>query len=85
MFSRLASVLSDVLTIVVAKKKHSSLGNPAAVDKEGLLLDIDVQLADKDPPTHEDRQRDVDQFFDTPVEKTIDGKKKRLCACKLCP
>ncbi|KAN0118457.1 hypothetical protein V8E52_005187, partial [Russula decolorans] len=58
---------------------------PVAVDEEGLLLDVDVQLADKDPPTHEDKRRDVDQFFHTLVEKEIGGKKRKQCTCKLCP
>jgi hypothetical protein len=78
-------VICLVLIIVVAKKKRGSLGNPVAVDEEGLLLDVEVQQTDKDPPTHEDKRRDVDQFFHAPVEKEIDGKKKCVCACKLCP
>jgi hypothetical protein len=69
----------------IAKKKHGSLGNPVAVDEEGLLLDVDVQLADKDPPMREDKWRDVNQFFHAPVEKEIGGKKKKQCICKLCP
>jgi hypothetical protein len=73
-----------VLIIIVAKKKHNSLGNPVAVDEEGLLLDVDVQLADKNPSTCEDKRRDVDQFFHASVEKEIGGKKKRQCVCKLC-
>ncbi|KAN0105653.1 hypothetical protein V8E52_010828 [Russula decolorans] len=68
-----------------SKKKHGSLGNPVAVDEEGLLLDVNVQLADKDPPMREDKWRDVNQFFHAPVEKEIGGKKKKQCICKLCP
>jgi hypothetical protein len=48
-------------------------------------LDVDVQLADKDPPMHEDKRRDVDQFFHILVEKEIGGKKRKQCTCKLCP
>jgi hypothetical protein len=73
-----------VLIIVIAKKKHTSLGNPVAVDDKGLLLDVEVQQTDKDPPTHEDKRRDIDQFFHPPEEKDIGGKKKKLCICKLC-
>ena len=55
------------------------------VDDEGLLLDVDIQPIDKDPPTREDKRRDVDQFFHASVEKESGGKKRKHCVCKLCP
>jgi hypothetical protein len=78
-------IICLVLIIIIAKKKHGSLGNPLAVDEEGLLLDVEVQMVDKDPPTREDKRRDVDQFFHPPVDKEIDGKIKKMCLCKVCP
>lgn len=78
-------VICLVLIIVVAKKKHGSLGNPVAIDEEGLLLDVEVQQTNESQSTREDKRRDVDQFFHAPVEKEIGGKKKRFCLCKLCP
>lgn len=77
-------IIGSILIIVIAKKKHGSLGNLAAVDDEGSLLDVEVQQTDKDPSTREDKRHNVDQFFHTLVEKDIGGKKKMLCACKLC-
>ena len=85
-FSNMPSII--ILIIVVAKKKHSLLGNPGAVNKDGLLLDIDVQdlqVTNKDLPTREDKRHDVDNFFHAPVEKEIGGRKRKLCICKLSP
>ena len=72
-------------TIITAKWTHSSLGNPKEVDDEGFLMDVDVQQIDEDVPSREDKRRDVDNFFQPPVEKTVNGKTKKYCICKLCP
>jgi hypothetical protein len=74
-----------ILNIVIAKQTHASLGNPKEVDDEGFLMDVDVQTIDEDPPSREDKRRDVDHFFKSPVEKSVNGKVKRYCICKLCP
>ena len=73
-----------VLIVIVAKKKHGSLGNPVAVDDEGLLLDVEVQQTDIGLPTCEEKRHNVDHFFHAPVEKVVGEKKKKLCVCKLC-
>ena len=64
---------------------RTSLGNLKDVDNEGLLVDVNVQPIDVDVPSREDKRRDIDQFFQPPVEKTINGKMKKYCGCKLCP
>jgi hypothetical protein len=74
-----------ILNIVTAKQTHASLGNPKEVDDEGFLMDVDVQKIDEDIPSREDKRRDVDHFFKSPVEKSINGKVKKYCICKLCP
>jgi hypothetical protein len=74
-----------VLNIIIAKRTHASLGNPKEVDDEGLLMDVDVQPIDKDAPSREDKRRDVDHFFQSAIEKIINGKAKKYCKCKLCP
>jgi hypothetical protein len=73
------------LYVVTAKQTHASLGNPKDVDDEGLLVDVNVQPIDEDAPSHEDKRRDINHFFQSPVVKTINGKMKKCCHCKLCP
>jgi hypothetical protein len=81
--------MSFPITIPVntVKKKCPTVGNPTAVDKDGFLLDIDVQDIndDLDVPSREDKRRDVDEFFEPAVVKEVNGKQKKYCACKLCP
>jgi hypothetical protein len=76
---------NPVLNIVTAKWTCASLGNPKEVDDEGLLIDVDVQAINEDGPSREDKRRDIDHFFQSPVEKTVNGKVKKYCICKLCP
>jgi hypothetical protein len=64
---------------------RASLGNPVAIDADGLLMDVDVQSIDDSPPTREDKRQDVDHFFIAAVLKDVNGKSKKYCACKLCP
>jgi len=45
---------------------HASLGNAKEVDDEGFLMDVDIQTIDEDPPSREDKRRDVDHFFQVP-------------------
>jgi hypothetical protein len=67
------------------KTKCATLGNPVAVDADGLLMDVDVQSIDDSPPTREDKRQDVDHFFRTAIVKDVNGKSKKYRACKLCP
>jgi hypothetical protein len=76
---------NSVLNIVTAKRARASLGNPKEVDDEGLLMDVDVQPIEEDVPSREDKRRDIDHFFQSPVEKSVNGKVKKYCICKLCP
>ena len=73
---------SDILP---GKNKCATLSNPVAVDVDSLLIDVDVQLHDDNPPTREDKQQDVDQFFCMAIVKDVNGKLKKYCTCKLCP
>ena len=64
---------------------QATLGNPVAVDADGLLIDVDVQAIDDNMPTREDKRQDVDNFFCIAVVKDVNGKSKKYRACKLCP
>jgi hypothetical protein len=59
------------------KKSRATLGNPQAVDADGLLVNVDVQPIDNNSPMREDRQKDVDHFFHTAVIKEVKGKLKK--------
>jgi hypothetical protein len=48
-------------------------------------VDVNVQPIDEDAPSREDKRRDIDHFFQSAVMKTINGKTKKYCSCKLCP
>ena len=67
------------------EKECGTLGNPTALDADGLLADLDVQSVNDNPPTREDKRQDVDQFFYTAVIKDVKGKSKKYSTCKLCP
>ena len=59
------------LTLFFSMSFNSArLGNPTAVDADGLLIDVDVQSVEDNPPIHEDKTLDVDQFFYTAVGST---------------
>ena len=45
----------SVLNIVTAKQTCASLGNPKAVDDEGLLMDVNIQPIEEDVPSCEDK------------------------------
>ena len=64
---------------------RATLGNPVAVDADGLLMDVDVQAIDDNQPTREDKRQDVDNFFCNAVVRDVNGKSKKYRACKLCP
>lgn len=72
------------LNVVTAKKTRKSLGNPTEVNDEGFLKDVDVQVIEKEP-TREDRRNDIDYHFREPVLRSVNGKMKKYCSCKLCP
>jgi hypothetical protein len=76
---------SLVLNLVTANRSKATLGNPTDVDEEGLLLDVEVQQVHEDVRTQGDKRRDIDQFFDPAILKTINSKVKKYCSCKLCP
>ena len=79
--------LGDVLfllTIVIAKKIHASLGNPVALNSEGFLTDIDIQSLDEDSLTWEDKWHDINHYFSAPVVMMVNGKTKKYCSCKIC-
>ena len=61
---------------------RATLGNPVAVDADGLLMDVDVQAINDNLPTHEVKQQDC---FCIAVAKDVNGKSKKYHACKLCP
>ena len=67
------------------KVNRTTLGNPVAVDEDGLLINVDVQAIDDNLPTHEDKRQDVDNFFRNAVVKDVNGKSKKYRACKICP
>jgi hypothetical protein len=65
-----------------------TLGNPVAVDDDGLLVDVDVQsIDDNEAPrtTREDKRQDVDHFFLAAEFKDMKGKSKKYRLCKVCP
>jgi hypothetical protein len=72
------------LNIVADKKARASLGNPAEINSDGFLMDMVVQPVDEDTPTHEDKRRDINQFFHPAVLKDVNGKMKKYSSCKLC-
>jgi hypothetical protein len=78
-----------LLNSCLAKKRATAatLGNPDVVDKDGLLVDVDVQSIHKDAnlKTREDKRRDVDTFFHSVILRNVEGKSKRYRMCKLCP
>jgi hypothetical protein len=68
----------------MAKQLWASLENPKEVDDQGLLIDVNVQAINKDVSLHEDKRHDIDHFFQSPVEKMVNGKVKKYCICRLC-
>ncbi len=81
-FNNLTDYLSD---FVPAKKKSVTLGNPQAIDTDGLLMDVDVQLVNNSSSVCEDKRQDVDRFFHTTIVKEVNGKSKKYRTCKICP
>ena len=82
MFINLTDHFSDVLS---DKKKTATLGNPQAIDMDGLLMDVGVQPVSDISSTCEDKQQDVNNFFYTAVVKEVNGKLKKYHMCKICP
>lgn len=71
--------------VVSSKKKCATLGNPQAIDADGLLVDVDVQPVDDSSLMREERRQDVDHFFHAPFTKIVNGKAKKYRKCKICP
>ena len=63
---------------------RGSLGNPVDVDSDGLLIDIDIQPIDDIGQSHEDKRRDINEFFHPAISKVIQGVTKKYSICKLC-
>jgi hypothetical protein len=78
-------ILITISDVVTGKTKHATLGNPVAIDADGLLMDVDVQLVDNNPSSHEDKCQDVDHFFCPAIVKDVNGKSKKYHAYKSCP
>ena len=70
---------------ITGRNKCATLGNPAAVDTDDLLVDVNVQSINNNPPTCGDKWQDINHFFHTAVIKEVNGKLKKYYACKLCP
>ncbi|KAI9508330.1 hypothetical protein F5148DRAFT_1149107 [Russula earlei] len=64
--------------------KSVTLGNPQAIDMDGLHMDVDVQPVNDSSSTHEDKHQDVDNFFQMAVVKEVNGKSKQYHVCKIC-
>lgn len=63
-----------------------TLGNPLAVDDDGLLIDVDVQSVDDDHrPTRGEKRQDVDHFFQDAIFKDMKGKSRKYRLCRICP
>ena len=86
-YSFLKHNVSQLTVTVFSGKKKSrvTLGNPQAIDADGLLMDVDVQSVDDNSSTREDKRQDVDHFFRAAVIKEVNGKSKRYRSCKICP
>jgi hypothetical protein len=74
-----------LLNIVADKNTRTPLGKPADIDSHRLFTDVVVQPVNEDTPTHEDKRRDIDQFFHPAILKWVNGKMKKYSGCKLCP
>jgi hypothetical protein len=83
----LACDVCQLITFVcgLGKKKNATLGNPWAINTDGLLVDVNVQEVDDTPSTCEDKQLDMDHFFPTAVVKEVNGKSKKYRTCKSYP
>ena len=80
----MSDYLSDVFS---GKKKNASratLGNPQAVNADGLLMDVNVQPVNNNLSMHEDKRQDVDHIFSPAFNKTVKGKVKKYQSCKIC-
>ena len=83
-FESLAKLSQSEITI--GKTNSTSLGNPDAVDADGLLMDVDVQpITENNTKSREDRTQDIKEFFHPTFEKTVQGKSKKFRKCKKCP
>jgi hypothetical protein len=84
-FSRyLSTCTNHHSNVITGKTKHATLDNPVAIDADGLLMDVDVQLVNDNPSSCEDKHQDVDHFFCPAVVKNVNRKSKKYCACKSC-
>jgi hypothetical protein len=77
--------LTAYFSHVIPGKKRATLGNPQAIDADGLLLDVDVQSVTDNPSTREDKRQDTDHFFRAAFIKVVNGKEKRYRQCRICP
>jgi len=71
----------DPLASVEGKKKGVTLGNPVAVDTDGLLMDVDVQSINNAPPIHLCTKINAKMliiFFKWPLSKMSRGSQKNI-------
>ena len=74
-----------LMSAQIGKKRHVSVGNPA-IDSDGFLEDIEVQLiAEDNTKSREDRTQDLKEFFHPTFDKVVQGKSKKYRKCKKCP
>jgi hypothetical protein len=56
-----------------------------AVDKDGVLVDVEVQSVDDSGPTREAKTADIEQFFGEAYDHPgANGKVKKHRKCKIC-
>jgi hypothetical protein len=68
------------------KGRSGTLGNPVAIDDDGMLVDVQVQEIDDVPRvTREDKRQDVDRFFLGASIKDMKGKSRKYRLCTICP
>jgi hypothetical protein len=68
-----------------ARQSTATSAKPEVLDKDGILIDIDVQSVGDSGSTHEGKTVDIDQFFGNPYKCTgANGKVKKHRKCKIC-
>ena len=83
----LFAIIFALTDLCLATKPRASLRNPTEKDNNGFLVDVDVQPIDINSLalSCEDKRQDIDHFFSSPFEVTVDGKTKKYCRCEHCP
>lgn len=67
------------------RKRKSPEKSPELVDEDGVLVDVDVSIADPGS-SREGKTADIDNFFGAAFEHTgANGKVKKYRKCNICP